>query len=164
MVYLFSHGFSRTGDSSAHPPVFSLCGGHEKEGVRHQRQARLWCKCNDSCTSQSHSLVFGVLSVISRRWPLLSTPPHFDMQGHSLPLRELFSRKEWRFSQPTSWCSRPLRYSTLLWFQTKRFNNRRTVLYYYLHAFTSKLSILFYFTTILNTSFYIFLREYSLCA
>lgn len=86
-----------------------LCGGHEKEGVRNQRRARLWCKFNDSWTSQPYSLVFGVLSVISRRWPLLSTPPHFDMQRHSLPLQELFSRKEWRFSQPTSQCSRPLR-------------------------------------------------------
>lgn len=86
-----------------------LCGGHEKEGVRNQRQARLWCKFNDSWTSQPYSLVFGVLSVISRRWSLLSTPPHFDMQRHSLPLQELFSRKEWRFSQPTSQCSRPLR-------------------------------------------------------
>lgn len=87
--------------------LFSLCGRHEKEGVRNQRQARLWCKCNDSWTSQSHSLVFGVLSVISRRWSLLSTPPHFDMQRHSLPLPELFCRKEWRFSQPTSSCSWP---------------------------------------------------------
>lgn len=30
-------------------------------------------------TSLSHCLVFWVLSVISRRWPLLSTPLHFDM-------------------------------------------------------------------------------------
>lgn len=66
--------------------LVSLCGGHEKEGVRNHRQARLWCKFNDSWTSQPYSLVFGVLSVISRRWPLLSTPPHFDMQRHSLPL------------------------------------------------------------------------------
>lgn len=46
-----------------------------------------------------HCSVFRVLSVISRRWPLLSTPLHFDMQRHSLPLQELYCRKEWCFSQ-----------------------------------------------------------------
>lgn len=55
-----------------------------------------------SSTSLSHCLVFGVLSVISRRWPLLSTPLHFDMHQASLPLAELYCRNEWRFSQPVT--------------------------------------------------------------
>lgn len=60
-------------------------------------------------TSPSHCSVFRVLSVISRRWPLLSTPLHFDMQRHSLPLQELYCRKEWCFSQAVakSWWSGP---------------------------------------------------------
>lgn len=55
-----------------------------------------------SSTFLSHCLVFRVLSVISRRWPLLSTPLHFDMHQSLFLSEELYCRKEWAFSQLVS--------------------------------------------------------------
>lgn len=93
ILYMFSHGFNRTEDSSVQALVFSLYWTWERrcEGT----SARHGCDVNVMIPElPGRILVFGVLSVISRWWPLLSTPPHFDMQRHSLPLQELFSRKE----------------------------------------------------------------------